>query len=306
MTTRPGYVWDAVASEWVEIGQSAVVAPVSYQSSAPSSPATGDIWIDSDDEVPGITSSLNYRWRKIATGGETSLSGNDSSGLTLVYNPGYEQLYLNGVLQYRGSDYTATSGSTISGLTALTANDTVEILSFVTAPIGDTYTQAAANSLFSTGLRSSQLLHVRDEKAQNTAGGTFTSGAWQTRVLNTVKTNTISGASVASNQMTLPAGTYWVEASAPAWIVTTHQAKLYNITDSSDILVGYSVNGANNGAVANADLTRSDVKGLFTISGTKAIELQHRCNTTQATNGYGTAANFGTEVYSDVIIWKVA
>lgn len=145
-TTRPGFIWSG--TEWVAIGQEAVVAPVSYQATAPSSPATGDIWIDSDDEVPGITSSLNYRWRKIATGGETSLSGNDASGLPLAYNPGYEQVYLNGVLQYRGSDYTATTGNTITGLTALVANDTIEVLSFVTAPIGDTYGQAAADAKF--------------------------------------------------------------------------------------------------------------------------------------------------------------
>jgi hypothetical protein len=148
MTTRPGYVWDDVNEEWVKIGQAAVIAPVSYQATEPTSPATGDIWIDSDDEVPGITSSLNYRWRRIATGGETSLSGNDSSGLPLAYNPGYEQVYLNGVLLYRGSDYVATTGNTITGLTALVANDTIEVLSFVTAPIGDTYTQAAADSKF--------------------------------------------------------------------------------------------------------------------------------------------------------------
>jgi hypothetical protein len=145
-TTRPGFIWSG--TEWVAIGQEAVLAPVSYQATAPSSPATGDIWIDSDDEVPGITSSLNYRWRKIATGGETSLSGNDTSGLPLAYNPGYEQVYLNGVLQYRGSDYIATTGNTITGLTALVANDTVEVLSFVTAPIGDTYSQSVADSKF--------------------------------------------------------------------------------------------------------------------------------------------------------------
>jgi hypothetical protein len=152
-TTRPGYIWSG--TEWVAIGQEAVVAPVSYQATAPSSPATGDIWIDSDDEVPGITSSLNYRWRRIATGGETSLSGNDSSGLPLAYNPGYEQVYLNGVLLYRGSDYVATTGNTITGLTALVANDTIEVLSFVTAPIGDSYTQVAADARFvnrNTGL----------------------------------------------------------------------------------------------------------------------------------------------------------
>lgn len=147
-TTRPGFIWSG--TEWIAIGQEAAVAPVSYQATAPSSPATGDIWIDSDDEVPGITSSLNYRWRKIATGGETSLSGNDASGLPLAYNPGYEQLYINGVLLYRGSDYVATTGSTITGLTALVANDTIEVLSFVTAPIGDTYTQAAADAKFAT------------------------------------------------------------------------------------------------------------------------------------------------------------
>ena len=149
MTTRPGYVWDNTALEWVSIGPVALPgSTVFYQASAPSSPATGDIWVDADDEVPGITSSLNYRWRKIAAGGETSLSGNDVSGLPLAYNPGYEQVYLNGVLQYRGSDYVATTGNTITGLTALVANDTIEVLSFVTAPIGDTYTQAAADGKF--------------------------------------------------------------------------------------------------------------------------------------------------------------
>jgi hypothetical protein len=158
MTTRPGYVWDDVNEEWVKIGQAAVIAPVSYQATEPTSPATGDIWIDSDDEVPGITSSLNYRWRRIATGGETSLSGNDSSGLPLAYNPGYEQVYLNGVLLYRGSDYVATTGNTITGLTALVANDTVEVLSFVTAPIGDTYTQAAADAKFTSQVNNGLVL----------------------------------------------------------------------------------------------------------------------------------------------------
>ncbi len=84
MTTRPGYVWDATASEWVEIGQAAVLAPIKYQTSAPSSPATGDIWIDSDDEVPSVDSTLYYRWTKTMSGGETSLSGTDNNSLALT------------------------------------------------------------------------------------------------------------------------------------------------------------------------------------------------------------------------------
>jgi hypothetical protein len=49
-----------------------------------------------------------YRYRFTAAGGETSLSGLDDNGLTLSYLPGKEQVYLNGVLLVRTTDYTAT------------------------------------------------------------------------------------------------------------------------------------------------------------------------------------------------------
>ena len=147
MTTRPGYVWDATASEWVEIGQAAVLAPIAYQASQPSSPATGDIWIDSDDEVPSVDSTLYYRWTKTMSGGETSLSGTDDNSLALEYTPGYESVFINGVLQVRGSDYVATTGTTVTGLTALTASDVVMVESIVAYSVGDTYTQTQIGSL---------------------------------------------------------------------------------------------------------------------------------------------------------------
>lgn len=148
MPTRPGYVWDATASQWVEIGQAAVLAPVKYQATAPSSPATGDIWIESDVDVPSIDSAQFLRWRKTMVGGETSLSGNDDSSLPLAYTPGYEQLYINGVLQVRGQDYTATTGTTVTGLTALVANDVVEIFSAVARTVADVYTQTQSDARF--------------------------------------------------------------------------------------------------------------------------------------------------------------
>jgi len=144
-TTRPGFIWSG--TEWVAIGQEAVVAPVSYQTSAPSTPATGDIWIDSDDDVPSVDSTLFYRWTKTMSGGETSLSGSDNNSLTLKYTPGYEELFINGVLQVRGSDYVATTGTSITGLTALSAGDVVMIQSTIAYSVGDTYTQAQIGSL---------------------------------------------------------------------------------------------------------------------------------------------------------------
>jgi hypothetical protein len=71
-----------------------------------------------------------YRYKFTAAGGETSESGADDNGLTLSYLAGKEQVYLNGVLLVRGTDYTASNGTSIASLAALTAGDILEIITF--------------------------------------------------------------------------------------------------------------------------------------------------------------------------------
>jgi hypothetical protein len=71
-----------------------------------------------------------FRYRFTATGGETTISGTDDNGLTLSYIAGKEQVYLNGVLLARTSDYTASNGTSITSLAALAVNDIVEIITF--------------------------------------------------------------------------------------------------------------------------------------------------------------------------------
>jgi hypothetical protein len=143
----------------------------------------------------------------------------------------------------------------------------------------------------------------QDNKASG-GGGTFTSGAWQTRDLQTSQFNGITGCSLASNQITLAAGTYIVNAMAPAGFVTQHQTRFYNITDSSTAIIGgnaYNADGS-----ANAD-TYSALQGAFTIAGSKVFELQHQCSLTRAGTGFGTNNAFGVgEVYSIITIAKVA
>jgi hypothetical protein len=146
------------------------------------------------------------------------------------------------------------------------------------------------------------LLHVRDEKAATTQGGTFTSGAWRTRTLNTTKTNTIGGASLASNQITLPAGTYYIEAYAPGFRVNGHVAKLYNITDSTDVIIG---SNQTSGDTMTA-MPPATVFGVFTISAQKTFEIQHRCQTTANDIGFGIRNELGIgEVYAEVLIWRI-
>lgn len=145
--------------------------------------------------------------------------------------------------------------------------------------------------------------NFQDQKAQNTAGGTFTSGAWQTRTLNTTQSNTASIASLSSNQLTLAAGTYRVQIKAPAAGVNWHQARLQNITDTTTTLLG-TVEEA--GGAATGVTTSSWVSGRFTIAASKVFEVQHRCTLTTATQGFGTPGNITTEVYTVIEIWKEA
>jgi hypothetical protein len=146
----------------------------------------------------------------------------------------------------------------------------------------------------------SALLHVRDEKSSTTNGGTSVT-SYTARDLNTVVTNEISGASLATNQITLPSGTYFIYAFAPGYNVGTHSIKLRNTTDSSDTILG--IGSYNNDGAS----TISIVVGRFTIAAQKVFEIQHRTTSAQATNGLGVSKGFGdTNIYTNVQIWKVA
>jgi len=87
-----------------------------------------------------------FRYRFTATGGETSKSGTDDNGVTLSYIPGKEQVYLNGVLLARDSDYTASNGTSITSLSALSASDILEIISFTSFEMADAVQRAVLDA----------------------------------------------------------------------------------------------------------------------------------------------------------------
>jgi hypothetical protein len=143
---------------------------------------------------------------------------------------------------------------------------------------------------------------LQDQKAQNTEGGTFTSGAWRTRDLNTEVTDTGGNCSLSSNQFTLAAGTYEIWAAVPGFNVYRHQARLQNVTAGTTLLTGSSETAG----ATDTTVTRSFVVGRFTVAGSQALEIQHQCQQTMATQGFGVANNFTTEVFTTVVLRRVA
>ena len=141
---------------------------------------------------------------------------------------------------------------------------------------------------------------IADQKAQNTDGGTFTSGAWRTRDLNTEIADPDGIVSISSNQFTLGAGSYLIRWSAPAYSANRNQSRLYNITTSTNVAVGTSAYAFGTNAVSSISLGAARV----VLTASTVFEIQHQCGTTVAGSGFGVAGNAATEQYTTVEIFK--
>lgn len=147
------------------------------------------------------------------------------------------------------------------------------------------------------------LLHIKDLQTANTAGQALTASDFRTARLNTESTNEITGASLSSNVITLPSGTYFIHGWVMVYGTDKYKSRLRNTSDGSTTLVGaQGYTGS-----AGADHVRNElafITGRFTIAAEKNFEIQVYPATTGT---QGTPANFSEqELYADICIWKVA
>src|SRR5210317_607811 len=85
-------------------------------------------WINAGSAVNGTANRFKYT----ATASQTTFTGADDNSNTLAYDAGFIDVYLNGIRLVNGSDFTATSGTSIVLTTGASVNDILEIVAFGT------------------------------------------------------------------------------------------------------------------------------------------------------------------------------
>jgi hypothetical protein len=156
--------------------------------------------------------------------------------------------------------------------------------------------------LDNTNLIYGQLVHARFSKAAGTVGGAATAGAWTKYPFSSLETNEVSGASMASSVISLPAGTYEVYGYCTFSATSITQIRLRNTTSSVTELVGHSVRAEN----SDNQSTTAMILGRFDLAGTRDIELQYHTGTSTSSSDLGAPRNAGEiEVYGDLLIKRI-
>jgi hypothetical protein len=97
--------------------------------------------------LPLSSSASFYRWTKTYSASASVISGVDDNSISLSYNAGYIQLFINGVM-LDPSEYTATSGSAITVSTPVLLGEVVDIFAFRNSTSVNTYSQAQIDNKY--------------------------------------------------------------------------------------------------------------------------------------------------------------
>jgi len=241
--------------------------------------------IDTDGDYFDVTGTTNYAAMTVAADRQFTLQFDGA--LTMTHHA--TNLDLPGA-----ANITTAAGDV--GVFQSTGANTVQCIS---------YTKADGTAVVSSGGLFASYAIIADQKAANTASGTFTQDAWRTRDLNDEITDPDGIVSISSNQFTLAAGSYMIRWSAPAYQVQAHQTKLLDVTATADIEFGSAEFAEDDsGGITQS---RSFGTARVTPSGSNVYEIQHYCADTCSSSGFGERNNFGNVLYYTLVeIYKEA
>jgi hypothetical protein len=304
---------DAVAGSATAAASSATAAAASYdsfddrylgsKSSAPSvdndgnALITGALYWNSVDNTMYVWSgsawgsisstAAIFRYRFAPATGATSVTGTDANGATLSYLVGKEQVYLNGVLLVRGTDYTATNGTSITSLAAMVTGDVLEVITFtafsvINSAMTDTQNTFTADQIINTvkvGLGAGSV-------SSNTAVG-----------VTALNSNTAGGANTAIGYQALYSATTGSDNVAIGWkALYAHTTQANNVAVGSQALMTNTFGNNNIGVGRQALMLNTTGYGNISV-GTSALSA----NTTGIYNtavGENALLNNTTGIYN--------
>ena len=95
------------------------------------------------------TQGVRQRYMYTATAGQTTFSGTDTQNLTLSYSDSnFIDVYQNGVLLKTGTDYTATSGTSVVLTTGASVSDVVEMIVYDVFASADFFNRTDSDSRY--------------------------------------------------------------------------------------------------------------------------------------------------------------
>ena len=78
----------------------------------------------------------------------TVFSGNDNAGNALAYSSGKLLVFKNGALLRNGTDYTATTGTSVVLVSGAILNDIIEMIVYSTFSVNNSYTKTEADTRY--------------------------------------------------------------------------------------------------------------------------------------------------------------
>jgi hypothetical protein len=231
---------------------SSLIQGSSYQADAPSSPDIGDIWIESDSTSGTFDPNIIRRQAFTATAAQTVFT------TTVPFIDTYEQVFFNGMLLLRTTDYTTSNSNTITLASAAAVNDIVEVVTVTNLNSTNTYTQAEIDTIVNT-----QINNLIDSapSALNTlnelAAALGDDASFATTVTNSLATKKTEISSAISANTTLVAGRRYFVTSASALTSTLPASPAQNdqvdIFDASGNAATYNITIARNSSLINGN-----------------------------------------------------
>ena len=245
-------LYSASGSTYAPTTLTSLVQGSKYQADAPSSPAVGDVWIESDSNSDSFDPNIIRRHTFTATGGQTNFVA------SVNFVDGYEQVYFNGLLLLKTTDYTTSGNNTVTLTSAAAAGDIIEIVTVTNLNSTNTYTQSEIDNIVTT-----QVNNLIDSapSALNTlnelAAALGDDASFATTVTNSLAEKKKEVAASISTNTNLVAGVRYFVTSASALTLTLPGTPSVNdqidIFDASGNASTYNITVARNGKLINGN-----------------------------------------------------